>query len=98
VAATAAPPIKIRKKLVKRAAKDRSQTLRRAFQLALRLRTLHRPLADQSSQQHTLRADPARQRIHPSLIAPEAGSHRTNSNATSCLPSATGYVQVSFRS
>ena len=35
MAATAAPPpIKIRKKLVKRAAKDRSQTLRRALQLA----------------------------------------------------------------
>jgi polyferredoxin len=34
MAATAAPtPIRIRKKLVKRAAKDRSQTLRRAFQL-----------------------------------------------------------------
>ncbi|MGB9454564.1 MAG: 4Fe-4S binding protein [Bryobacteraceae bacterium] len=34
MAAIAAPPIKIRKKLVKRAAKDRSQALRRAFQLA----------------------------------------------------------------
>ena len=34
MAAIAAPPAKIRKKLVKRAAKDRSQTLRRAFQLA----------------------------------------------------------------
>jgi len=32
--AVAAPPAKIRKKLLKRAAKDRSQTLRRAFQLA----------------------------------------------------------------
>src|ERR1035438_8957051 len=94
VAATAAPPIKIRKRLLKRAAKDRSQTLRRPFQLALRLRTLHRPLAYQSSQQYPLRADPARQRIHPSLIAPEAGSQRTNSNATRCLPSATGDVQV----
>ncbi|HUI57616.1 MAG TPA: 4Fe-4S binding protein [Bryobacteraceae bacterium] len=29
-----APPVKVRKKLVKRAAKDRSQALRRAFQLA----------------------------------------------------------------
>jgi polyferredoxin len=34
MACTAAPPIKIRKKLVKRAAKDRSQALRRTFQLA----------------------------------------------------------------
>src|ERR1017187_6588708 len=34
MASTAAAPIKIRKKLVKRAAKDRSQTLRRAFQMA----------------------------------------------------------------
>jgi len=34
VATAAPPPIKIRKKLVKRAAKDRSQTLRRTFQLA----------------------------------------------------------------
>ncbi len=32
MAAVAAAPIKIRKKLVKRVAKDRSQTLRRAFQ------------------------------------------------------------------
>ena len=32
--AVAAPPIKIRKKLMKRAAKDHSQTLRRVFQLA----------------------------------------------------------------
>ena len=32
--AVAAPPPKIRKKLLKRAAKDRSQTLRRAFQFA----------------------------------------------------------------
>jgi polyferredoxin len=34
MAATAAPPAKTRKKLVKRAANDRSQTLRRAVQLA----------------------------------------------------------------
>ena len=34
MACTATPPIQIRKKLVKRASKDRSQTLRRAFQLA----------------------------------------------------------------
>ena len=34
MAAIAAPPVKIRKKLVKRAAKDRSQALRRGFQLA----------------------------------------------------------------
>ncbi len=34
MAAIAASPVKIRKKLVKRAAKDRSQPLRRAFQLA----------------------------------------------------------------
>jgi len=34
MATTAAPPIKTRKKLLKRAAKDRSQALRRMFQLA----------------------------------------------------------------
>jgi len=34
MACTATPPNKMRQKLVKRAAKDRSQTLRRAFQLA----------------------------------------------------------------
>ena len=34
MAAIAPPPIKARKKLLKRAAKDHSQTLRRAFQLA----------------------------------------------------------------
>ncbi len=34
MAYTATPPVKIRKKLVKRASKDRSQSLRRAFQLA----------------------------------------------------------------